>query len=103
MHNQSDAVKVVSYELVNEARACVLLESSIKRLHPSTFAERAGRHLEAQTNMIIKGTFIVVAGEGGRSSPERPLPLPTATGGQRAVADVTTCVKSRPSDVSCSQ
>ena len=103
MHNQSDAVKVVSYELVNEARACVLLESSIKRLHPSTFAERAGRHLEAQTNMIIKGTFIVVAGEGGRSSPERPLPLPTATGGQRAVADVTTCVKRRPSDVSCSQ
>ena len=80
MHNQSDAVKVVSYELVNEARACVLLESSIKRLHPPTFAERAGHHLEAQTNMIIKGTFIVVAGEGGRSSPERPRPLPTATG-----------------------
>ena len=39
MHNQ-DVLKVVTYELVNEARACVL-ESSIKRLHPPAFAEQA--------------------------------------------------------------
>ena len=37
---QSEVLKGVTYELVNEARACVL-ESSIKRLHPPAFAEQA--------------------------------------------------------------